>query len=488
MRRHRARTTAPLRAAAGCAAVAILLFSGRVTTQRGGSTPPNVIVILADDLGYGDLGVHGHPVIRTPALDRMAVEGQRWTSFYAGAPVCSPSRAALLTGRLPVRTGVYGRERPDTGPNSAPAVFGVNARGGLPPSEVTLAEVLRSASYRTAIIGKWHLGDRPEYLPQAQGFDLHFGVPYSNDMGPVLPPEKRREGIFDPKSEYWNVPLLRNGQVVEQPVQQEDLTRRFTDEALRFVDENRERPFFLYVALTMPHVPLFRSEAFAGKSGGDRYGDVIEEIDASVGRILDSLRKSGLSKRTLVVFSSDNGPWTAYRNHGGSAGHLRDGKGTAWEGGVRVPGIFWWPGRVVPRTEPGIGAALDLFPTVLALAGVPVPGDRPIDGVDLSPALLGRAPSPRTSFYFYRDEELYAVRKGAYKAHFVSRGAYGAGPPRTVHEPPLLFHLGADPGERYDLAALKPEVVADLVREAESHKAAMIKAPALLVANPPAAR
>ena len=449
---------------------------------------PNFVVILTDDLGYGDLATYGHPVIRTPALDRMAAEGQRWTSFYAGAPVCSPSRAALLTGRLPVRTGVYGEERPDSGPRSAPAVFGVNARGGLPPSEITIAEALKPAGYRSAMIGKWHLGDRPEYLPQAQGFDLHFGIPYSNDMGSTLPPEKRRAGIFDPRSEYWDVPLLRNGDIVERPVQQEDLTQRLTDEAVRFIEENRNTPFFLYLAHPQPHVPLFRSKEFAGRSSGDRYGDVIEEIDATVGRILDALRATGLANRTMVVFSSDNGPWTVYETHGGTAGPLRDGKGTTWEGGVRVPGIFWWPGRIAPRVETGIGAALDLFPTMLALAGVAPEAARAIDGVDLSPALLGTGPSPRTTFPYYRDHELYAIRKGEYKAHFVTRGVYGMGPVRTVHEPPLLFHLGVDPGERYDLAAAKPEIVAELLREREAHLAAVDRAPALLVANPPPAK
>ena len=457
--------------------------------QRQDATArPNFVIILADDLGYGDLGSYGHPVIRTPALDRMAAEGQRWTSFYAGAPVCSPSRAALLTGRLPVRTGVYGQERPDSGPNSAPAVFGANARGGLPPSELTIAEALRGAGYATAMVGKWHLGDRPEYLPQAQGFDQYLGVPYSNDMASTVPPDRRRAAIVEPKSEYWNVPLLRNGDVVEQPVRQDDLTRRLTDEALAFVEQHRNTPFLLYLAFTMPHVPLFPSREFTGRSGASRYGDVIEEIDYSVGRLLETLRSSGLSERTLVVFSSDNGPWTSYRTHGGSAGPLRDGKGTTWEGGVRVPALFWWPGHVRPGVQAGIGAAVDLFPTLLSLARVPVPTGRPIDGVDLSASLTAGTASAREVFHFYRDEELYALRKGDYKAHFVTRGAYGAGAPRTLHDRPLLFHLGMDPGERYDLSAEQPSVVADLLREAELHKARLEKAPALLVSNPPVAK
>lgn len=288
----------------------------------------------------------------------MAAEGQRWTSFYAGAPVCSPSRAALLTGRLPVRTGVYGEERPDTGPRSAPAVFGVNARGGLPPSEITVAEVLKPAGYRTAIIGTWHLGDRPEYLPQARGFDLHFGLPYSNDMAPTLPPERRREGIFDPRSEYWNVPLLRNGDVVEGPVQQEDLTRRITDEAIRFIEENRDAPFLLYGAHPQPHVPLFRSKAFAGRSGAERYSDVIEEIDASVGRLLDVLRQGLAQQQRLSNLRErhgrkcDAGQGAEPCEHQPLGEHLRDDAASG--GAHRAPGRAPFARRSLPDGPPSV--------------------------------------------------------------------------------------------------------------------------------------
>lgn len=432
---------------------------------------PNIIVILADDLGYGDLSSYGHPTIRTPHLDRMAAQGQRWTSFYAGAPVCSPSRAALLTGRLPVRTGVYRREPPDTGAKSGPGVFMASAASGLPLDEITIAEILKARGYSTAIVGKWHLGHRPQFLPQAHGFALHFGLPYSNDMGEAEGVKRGREMMRAPRSEYWTVPLLRNGEVVERPVQQETLTKRYTEEAVRFIRAHRAQPFFLYLAHAMPHVPLFRSSAFQGRSAAGVYGDVVEELDWSVGEILEVLRATRLDRRTIVVFTSDNGPWRLYDQHGGSAGLLRDGKGGTWEGGLRVPAIFWGPGHIRPGAVTEIGATLDLMPTIAALTGSRVPDDRPIDGIDLSPTLLRGARSPRTTFPYWRDQELMAFRQGSWKAHFVTRGAYSRGGDRVVHDPPRLYHLGIDPGEQFDVAAEHPDVVADLEAAAQAHRA-----------------
>lgn len=424
---------------------------------------PNIIIIFCDDLGYGDLTCYGHPTIRTPNLDRMAAEGQRWTDFYVAECVCTPSRAAILTGRLPIRSGMCSDTRRVLFPDSA---------GGLPAEEITIAEVLKSAGYATACVGKWHLGHLPQYLPTTQGFDSYFGIPYSNDMDRV-PGEKGQAPFQQPNSAYWNVPLMRDAEIAERPADQETITRRYTEEAVRLIHEHRERPFFLYLAHNMPHVPLFASDDFDGQSARGLYGDVIEELDWSVGRVLDTLRELKLDRRTLVVFTSDNGPWLTFGVQGGSAGLLRDGKGSTWEGGMREPAIFWWPGTIRPGVVRQMGSTLDLLPTCAALAGVELPGDRPLDGADLSPALRGTGPSPRNVMFYYRGTRLFAVRKGAFKAHLLTQPGYGPGR-LEPHDPPLLYHLGHDPGEQYNVAAEHPDVVADLLREVESHVAHLV--------------
>ncbi len=416
---------------------------------------PNVIIIFTDDLGYGDLGIYGHPTIRTPHLDQMAIEGMRFMQFYAAASVCTPSRAGLLTGRYPVRTGMV------QGMINGRVLF-PNDKVGLPPAEITIAEVVKQKNYATAAIGKWHLGHLPEYLPTAQGFDSYYGIPYSNDMDFV----SARDG----QAGYWNVPLMRNEEIVERPAVQETLTKRYTEAALDFIEKNRENPFLLYLAHTMPHIPLFASENFLGKSPRGLYGDVVEEIDWSVGQILQKLKESGLADNTLVIFTSDNGPWLVTKQNGGSAGLLREGKGVTWEGGLRVPMIAWWPGKIPNgKVSTALTSTIDFLPTIADMIGAEVNQDR-LDGKNILPVLLNEAPSPREDFFYYRGDRVFAVRKGPWKAHFITQTEYPAGP-MTFHDPPLLFHLENDPSERFNLAENHPNVIEELKSMKEAHEA-----------------
>ncbi len=424
---------------------------------------PNVVIVFCDDLGYGDLACFGHPSIATPNLDRMAREGQKWTSFYAAAPVCTPSRAALLTGRLPIRTGMCSESRRVLFPDSA---------GGLQPEEITIADALRSAGYATACVGKWHLGHLPQYLPTQQGFDSYFGIPYSNDMDRLASSPKGRAAFLNPKPEYFNVPLLRDNQEIERPADQYSITRRYTEQAVRFIAAARQEPFFLYLAHNMPHVPLFASQPLQNTSLRGLYGDVVEEIDWSVGQVLDALRRSGKAENTLVLFTSDNGPWLIFDQQGGSAGPLREGKGSTWEGGMREPAIFWWPGTIQPGVVRQLGSTLDMLPTCAALAGAKLPADLVLDGYDISPALLGTGPSLRQEMFFYRDTQLYAVRKGPFKLHFTTQAGYNDKP--LVLDPPALYHLEHDPSEKYDIAKNHPGAVAELEALAQEHRRTMV--------------
>ncbi len=415
------------------------------------SERPNIVLLFADDLGYGDLSSYGHPTIKTPHLDQMGAEGVRMTSFYAAAPVCTPSRAALLTGRYPLRTGL-------------PGVLGPESDDGLRASEITLAEALQERGYRTVALGKWHLGStRPEHFPTAHGFEGYLGLLYSNDM---VPPWVQTERPLR---------LYRNAEPTgEYPVDQATLTERYTEEAVAFIRASAGEPFFVYLAYAMPHLPLAASPKFAGRSRGGLYGDVIEEIDWSVGRILETLRREGLDRSTIVVFTSDNGPWMnlpermlqqgVERSHAGSPGPLRGWKGTTYEGGLRVPGIVRWPGRIPGgQVSADIATTMDLYATLLTAAGAQVPQDRPVDGNDLMPMLRSGADSPTTRFYYFRGERLEGVRDRNWKLRLSSqlRDDLAPGAPVT----PELYDLEVDPAEHYNVADRHPEVVSRLWSE-----------------------
>lgn len=399
-------------------------------TLRSAPRPPNLVIIFCDDLGYGDLGCYGSS-IRTPNLDRMAAEGMRFMEHLSASPVCSPSRASLLTGRYPTRVGV-------------PRVLNPKDTTGLPREELTLAELLKPLGYRTMCIGKWHLGHLPEYLPTSRGFDEYFGIPYSNDMRPT--------------------PLLHNMQTVEEPARQDTLTQRYTEHALRFLRESRDSPFFLYFAHTFPHIPLHASPRFRGRSPLGLYGDVIEEIDWSVGEVLGTLKQLGVEDRTLVLFSSDNGPW-----YQGSPGRLRGRKGSTWEGGVRVPFLARWPGRI-PRGRVchSLTSMMDVVPTFLKLAGA-APPPRPLDGMDIWPLLSGqRQELEREVLLYFDDVHLQCARWGRWKLHVARYNtfAYNPAPPGGRHnfpvEPPELYDLASDPDESYDVAPENPKIVAKI--------------------------
>jgi arylsulfatase A-like enzyme len=431
----------------------LILVAFLTSSASSAAEKPNFIIITVDDLGYADIGPFGSTLNRTPHLDRMAKEGRKLTSFYA-APVCSPSRAALMTGSYAKRA------------LPIPHVLFPEGANGLSPKEVTVAEVLKGAGYATAIIGKWHLGDQPEFLPNAQGFDLHFGLPYSNDMGPAadgvksdlgkpLPkPNQNAKGKGQPP-----LPLLRNGAVVKRvlPDDQQSLVEIYTGEAVRFIAEKKDVPFFLYLPHNAVHFPIYPGRKWAGQSPNGLYSDWVEEVDASVGQILDALREHGLARRTFVLFTSDNGGTQRGLNT-----PLRGHKGSTLEGGVRVPTIAWWPGNIPAGTATdAIAGNHDLLPTLAALAGAELPGDRKLDGVDVTPQLVGDADvSPAHEMYFYYNGlRLNAVRHGDWKL-LVGMGHVASEKDKTFI--PQLYNLREDAGEANNVADANPDIVARL--------------------------
>jgi len=405
---------------------------------------PNIVIIFVDDMGYGDLGCYGSKKNRTPRIDRMAAEGMRFTDFYVACSVCSPSRAALLTGCYPRRVNLHVDEK-------NLCVLFPGARKGLNPEEITIAELLKTRGYKTACIGKWHLGDHPDFLPTRQGFDRYFGIPYSNDMNRKTIP----------------LPLVRNEEAIEAPVNQDTLTRRYTEEAIEFIRSSKGDPFFLYLPHTMVHLPLHASERFRGKSANGRYGDATEEIDWSTGQILDTLKELGLDGKTLVVFTSDNG--STGRN-GGSNGPLRGRKGRTDEGGMRVPCIMRYPGEIpASRICSEVCGTIDLLPTLAALSGARVPGDRVIDGKNIWPLLSGipGASSPHGVFYYYQMDQLQCVRSGKWKLHVPMKSKKRNWGEPEGETPLKLFNLEGDIHEDTDLSAQHPEVVKRLLGLAE---------------------
>ena len=439
----------------------LFLLQLSIVCIYGKNFSPNIIVIFGDDIGYGDVGVFGNPTIKTPNLDRMAYEGQKWTNFYSAASVCTPSRAGLLTGRLPIRSGMM---------SSKIRVLFPESWSGLQQSEITIAELVKQKKYATMHVGKWHLGHLPDYLPTKQGFDSYYGIPYSNDMDATQPKEKRKWALYNPdRIDYWDVPLMRNEKIIERPANQYTITKRYTEEAVKFIEKNKDRPFFLYFAHTMTHVPLFRSEKFVDISLAGIYGDVMEEVDWSVGQVLETVRNNNLSERTLVIFTSDNGPWLTFDTHGGSAGPLKEGKGSTWEGGMREPTIMWWPGTIpAGTTQTGMGSTLDLMATVASITNTKMPKDRKMDSYDLSLAMSMKADSPRNEMFFWRGTKLFAARSGNYKAHFYTQTGY-RDRGETRLNTPLLYHLGHDPGEKFDISRQNPEIVTKIQEMANQH-------------------
>lgn len=431
---------------------------------------PNVVIIFIDDLGYADIGPFGATKQKTPNLDRMAAEGMKLTSFYA-APVCSVSRAQMMTGCYGARVSV-------------PGVYFPAGPQGLNPKEVTVAERLKELGYATQCVGKWHLGDQPAFLPTKRGFDHYLGIPYSNDMQ-----RKSKE------TGERVVPLLRDNKVAEllTDAKQSEIVERYTKEAVGFITANKDKPFFLYLPHNAVHTPIHAGEKFRGKSANGRFGDWVEEVDWSVGQVLDTLRELKLAENTLVVFTSDNGPWLVKGADGGSAKPLRGGKGSTWEGGVRVPTIAWWPGKIAPKsTSDAVAGTIDLLPTCVTIAGGKVPAEPVIDGRDLSPVLFGKSKeSPREAHYYFSGYNLQAVRQGRWKLAIAPQAdAADKTTAEASKTNPRLYDLDKDIGETTNLADKHPDVVERLTKLAATMNDEIggqkpkSRRPAGVVANP----
>ncbi len=428
------------------------LLVAALTTQA--QRKPNIVVILADDLGYGDIGTFGATDIRTPNIDGLAANGIKLTSFYSTSPVCSPTRAALITGRYPRRLGID-------------HVFFPESFTGIPSDEVTIAEALKGNGYRTAIFGKWHLGHHRQFLPLQNGFDEYYGIPYSNDMMGVV--------------------YLRGNDVDSIKVNQKYITQTYTKEAVRFIDQNKDKPFFLYITHNMPHVPIYASPKFEGKSKRGLYGDVIEELDWSVGEVVKALKKNGLEENTLVVFTSDNGPWLIFDVEGGSAGPLRQGKGTTFEGGQRVPAVAYWPGKIKPGTVyDDLASQLDLYPTIIGLTGSQkTQTQKPLDGEDISQVLFGTGKRKGDEFAYYSNGIIEAYRKGDWKIRLPQKDVKAGNVVIVPAADTLLFNLKNDIGEQHNLLKSNPAKAKELLVSLEIYKKKIGDTPPPLVQRMP---
>ncbi len=438
----------------------LLLWTVCSPLGRGESTKPNFVIIFADDQGYGDLGCFGSTTIRTPNIDRLAEEGRRFTNFMVASPVCTPSRAALLTGCYPKRIGMHQH-----------VLFPASTRG-LNPAEHTIADHLRSLGYATACFGKWHLGHHPETLPRQNGFDTYLGIPYSNDMNHPDNKGKPRipsDDLWRDQSSAvtkWNTPLIENEMIVELPVDQRTVTRRYTDRAIDFIEQHKQESFFVYLPHSMPHIPLYVPEDAYDPDPANAYICVIEHIDAEVGRLMKTIRRLNLSDNTYVIYTSDNGPWLQFKNHGGSAGPLREGKGTTFEGGQRVPCVMWGPGRIPAGTEcSDVVATIDMLPTIAALTSSTLPTDQRIDGMDMSHKLLGTdGGSNRDEYLYYTSRgQIEGIRQGKWKLLARTNGRNRNRKNAQPASPAMhLFDLSTDVGEKKNLGQDHTDLVSRL--------------------------
>ena len=444
-----------------------VLAAGALATSFTQAATPNFIIIFADDQGYGDLSCFGSKTIKTPHIDRLATEGRKFTSFMVASPVCTPSRAALLTACYPKRVGMHQH-----------VLFPASTKG-LHPEEHTIADHLKSQDYATACFGKWHLGHHPEVLPTSNGFDTYYGIPYSNDMNHPDNRGKPRGGWQgmdllwnDPESTLtkWKTPLFEDEKIVELPVDQRTITRRCTQKAIDFVNANREKPFFVYLPHSMPHIPLYVPDDVRDPDPKNAYINTIEHIDTEVGRLLDVLDELKLAEKTYVIYTTDNGPWLQFRHHGGSAGPLRDGKGTTFEGGQRVPCVMRGPGVPAGTVCSELTGTIDILPTIAALTGAPLPAGKKVDGLDVSSLWLGKAKeSPRKEFLHYTSRgDLQGIRQGSWKLLVKNpRARKNKNAPANAAQV-LLFDLSKDLGEQNNLAAQHPDVVKKLRQRMEA--------------------